>query len=532
MSSFAPAYGNNLELDLKFDLWRRGNYEYFLPKGGFPKQEYCWKQLKNPDIYEILYGGGAGGSKTWTGATFFGMEGLTTEGMRMFAGRNTITNVEKSVLVTLKKVMKKYRIPDEYWKYNAQKHYFEFPKTDSVIEFLDLQYAPSDPYYDDYGSLEYAAGWIEEAQQTHFNAYDTLSTRVGRQYELFYKDLAGKLIMSNGKPLVVKKLLLTANPKKNWLMRAFYMPNKEGVLPKTSLFLPVLAKENPLTPQSYLDTLDAIKDPVKKARLRDGIWEYEDAIYALFTYDKLAAMFNNTLLPTIDSRAVITVDPARKGKDRCIILVWLGLTVVAVWIADKCDVSQIVEQIKTLQSRYNVANESVVVDENGVGGGVADYIKGCYEYLGNSDALVAKDEVSPFKDLRVQCFWKASEMVSNGKVGFARNFEVGTFGITTYQEHYTRTNIVNMIREELEVIEKTSEDDDKKIKITRKDAMRNTLARSPDFADAFSERFVLLADLRKLTPKEYAVGIIPYRGYDEQILFNNLMREYNYATAQ
>lgn len=39
------------------------------------------------------------------------------------------------------------------------------------IDFLDLQYKPSDPLYERYGSIEFTGGWIEEGGEVNFGAY-------------------------------------------------------------------------------------------------------------------------------------------------------------------------------------------------------------------------------------------------------------------------------------------------------------------------------------------------------------------------
>ena len=139
----------------------------------------------------------------------------------------------KSSYVTFMKVCKYHGIPDSDWKLNGQYNYIEFTNG-SRIDLLDVAYKPSDPDYERFGSLEYTGGWLEEAGEIEFKAFDVLKSRIGRHMN---------------KELEVKsKLLLTCNPNKGWLYRVFYKPSKDGTLPDNyrflqSLYTPLLAQK-------------------------------------------------------------------------------------------------------------------------------------------------------------------------------------------------------------------------------------------------------------------------------------------------
>ena len=99
------------------------------------------------------------------------------------------------------KVCKQFGIIN--WKKNGQYNYIEFTN-DSRIDLLDLKYLPSDPFYERYGSVEFTSGWIEEAGEVNFGAYDTLKSRIGRQLNEKYK--------------IQSKLFVTLNPKKKLVL--------------------------------------------------------------------------------------------------------------------------------------------------------------------------------------------------------------------------------------------------------------------------------------------------------------------------
>jgi hypothetical protein len=53
----------------------------------------------------------------------------------------------------------------------------------------------------------------------------------------------------------------------------------------------------------------------------------------------------------------------------------------------------------------------VVIDSDGVGGGVADAIKGV-NFVNNSTPLFKQN----FANLKTQCYYKLSEMIKEGKI--------------------------------------------------------------------------------------------------------------------
>ena len=56
-------------LAAEIELWKRGSFDFICKQGGkhHQKQEEALKLLTDDEHVEFLYGGAAGGAKSWTG---------------------------------------------------------------------------------------------------------------------------------------------------------------------------------------------------------------------------------------------------------------------------------------------------------------------------------------------------------------------------------------------------------------------------------------------------------------------------------
>lgn len=509
------------QLNIKINLWQSGNFDYFLPRDDFgntldfPKQRLAWETMRNRKIKEFAYGGAAGGAKSFTFATGFIFEHLLIAGLRSAVCRKNLNDLADATLITFLEVKNQYKLPEDSFTYHPKEHKITFGNG-SCIDFLAVKFEPSDPKYNWLGSRMYSYIWLEEAQEIPFAAYTVLKTRCGRQFSL-YKKLG----------YVINQMFITMNPYKNWVYDYFYIPFTENTLSANKMFLRALANENPTTPQEYLTTLNEIPDPIERARLRDGIWEYDDTKNSLFKYNDITRMFDDQ--PEQESFGMfITCDPARKGKDNAVIMVWDGYRVIEIHIAKKCFTTDIENRIMQIQEEFNIPNENVIIDSNAVGGGVNDHIENSFEYIGHSLPIVdfetneraSKDNPSPFNSLRDQVFWTASDLVNKNIPTFSKALKIEKFG--SYTEHYTREIIKKEIRRELEHICKNTKDSDKKIKLTKKHEIAHIIGRSTDFSDCWSMRFIKdCTDLRN-SEKHFTIGIVPESETEENLLYRKL----------
>jgi phage terminase large subunit len=298
-------------IDLRKELFRRQNFSFITVRDGrrHLKQEQALFTLTNRVTEEFLYGGAAGGAKSWTGCAWLLFMCLIYPGTRWFIGREELKRITESTLITFFKVATAYGCSS--FRYNGQKNFIIF-ENGSRIDLLELKYLPRDPMFERLGSTEYTGGWIEEAGEVDFGAYDTLKTQTGRHLNDKYKILA--------------KIFITCNPKNNWPYTHFYKPAMKRKLPRIMKFMQAFIQDNPFRENGYLERLERTSDKAKRERLFHGNWEYDDDPNALCNFDDIDAVFENDhLIAKIQSEEYyLTCDVARLGSDKARIAVWKG----------------------------------------------------------------------------------------------------------------------------------------------------------------------------------------------------------------
>ena len=138
-----------------------------------PKQSECWNRLEDKTTRYPVFGGGAGGGKSWLICEWLIINCIRYPNTKWFIARNELTRLMQSTYVTFQKVIAYHKIPTNAFSLNGQYHYIEFGNK-SRIDLLDLKFLPSDPFYERFGSLEYTGGAIEEAGEVDFGAFDML----------------------------------------------------------------------------------------------------------------------------------------------------------------------------------------------------------------------------------------------------------------------------------------------------------------------------------------------------------------------
>ena len=428
-----------------------------------PKQHEAYLKLWDKITRFILFGGGSGGGKSWLGAEWLLQNCYRYPGSKWFMGRNELTRLMGSSYATFQKVSAYHNIPQSDWALNGQYHYIQF-KNGSRIDLIDLKFLPSDPMYQRFGSFEYTGGWIEEGGEIHFMAFDVLKTRIGR-----WKNQEFGLLPA--------KILITCNPEQNWLYRIFYKPSKNKTLPPEYAFIKALYGDNSFTRDEYETQLSSISDPVLRARLKGGLWEYMPGDNSLVDYDSITDLFTNAPEDSIEK--YLTADVARYGSDKTVFGMWKGLNLYKIdWKTDR-GIDQTSTDVREFLRIEHIPYSHAVADDDGVGGGVVDNVKGIKGFVGNSSAIKTKEEEKlkkpkqNYANLRSQCAFMLAEDINNHNIS-----------ITASIDEVTKEFII----EELQQLKKKETSIESPLALIAKEEMKEALGRSPDFLDMMSMR--------------------------------------------
>lgn len=448
------------------------------------KQDLAWNYLTDQVTTELLFGGGAGGAKSYLGCAWLIIMCQMYPGSRWMMGRAKLKNLKESTLLTFFEVATSWGIKaDVDYKYNQQDNIITFANG-SAIHLKDLFLYPSDPNFDSLGSTEYTGAFIDEANQVVHKAKEVVKSRL--RFRLDYFGL-------------IPKLLMSCNPAKNWVYHEFYLPDKKGILESGKAFVQALVTDNPHISPHYIKSLHELKDKALRERLLFGNWEYDDDPLALFSADAIADLFTNQVGES--NERFITCDAARLGRDLCVILVWEGWKVIHITAYEISRTTRIEGEIERLRAVYGIGRSKVIVDEGGVGGGVVDHLEGVRGF--NAGARPIQDErlrtgadaagKKPFEvnyaNLKAQCYYLLADRV------LARRIAIPC---ATPEEQ-------ELITQDLEQMKGVNADTDGKLKVSDKDTVREHINRSPDFGDCISMRLVF--ELEPEGPGFFAMAV-------------------------
>lgn len=438
---------------------------------GNEKQKACCKAWLDPVITDIIYGGAKGGAKSFTGCKLIFGDALIYPGIHLFIARKKLNDLRKYTIPSISECFDDWGLSlYDYAKFNGQDNYYLL-YNDSKIFLIEADWQPSDPEYQRFGSMQMTRGWIEEAGEVEEAAKSNLGATIGRWKNDVY----------NLRP----KMLQTCNPSKNYLYREYYRKFKDGNLESWKCFIQALPTDNKKLPDGYIEHLERTLSKNEKERLLYGNWEFDDDPSVLMDYDKIVDIFSNTHVEKGERK--ITSDIARFGGDKIVIIEWDGWRAKITWYV-KQGLDMTIQYLEAARVRMGCGKSDILVDEDGVGGGIVDLYK-CEGFVNNSRPLPSPDgprdeNNNPVKEnfdnIKSQCYFRLAQRVN-------------TNGIFIECDDPT---LKQMIIEELEQIKQKSLDSDMKRGVIAKDKIKESLGRSPDFADT-----LMMREYFELVPK-------------------------------
>lgn len=413
------------------------------------KQAHAVFYLNDKVSKEILYGGAAGGGKSALGCLWLIEMCQKYPKSRWLMGRSKLKSLKETTLNTFFELTSDLDLSNQF-NYNAQTNIIYW-NNGSEILLKDLFLYPSDPNFDALGSLEICGAFIDECNQVVHKAWQIVLSRC--RYKLKEFD-------------IIPKLLGSCNPSKNWTYKEFYKKDKDNTIDDTKKFIQALPTDNPHLPKSYLESLLSL-DKVSKERLYFGNWEYDDDPATLIDLDSISDYWGANHI-IAEGVKYMTIDVARKGKDSTVFRVWHGWKCIYRYSIDKSSLTVVVDKAKELQRTYGVSNSHTIADEDGVGGGVVDFLY-CQGFVNGSKALNNEN----FSNLKSQCGYHIASKIVAREMG----------------EVVTDTIVVERTSEEMEQVKQKDIDKDGKVALISKDVVKKMIGRSPDEWDSIMMRY-------------------------------------------
>ena len=392
----------------------------------------------------LLYGGGVYSGKTWLGCYWQIARRLKYPNTRGLIGRYELKNLQLSTMRRFWYICGEMGLRQGvHYKYNGQYNTISWYNGSETI-LMDMAGSPGDVDFHRFGSLELTDYFLDEVAEMSWKAVEMIDSRT--RYNLI-----------GGRP----KGLMSCNPAKGWLYNTFYKPYVDGTMPAHRAFVPALLRDNTIKPDPVYEAKIARMNERDRKRLLEGDWNFDESPDRIFDYDDLLRCFRND---DLKGEMYLTGDIARMGKDRTVLALWQGLTLLRIEILRKHRVDEVTKRIKEIQAEKNVKLKNIVVDEDGVGGGVVDNLR-CIGFMNGSRA----NKPDKFQNLKAECYFKLGEIVEQGK-------------LVLPVEH--RDDIIR----ELDMIRRKNPDGDRKLSVTSKEEIARQHGVSPDLADAIMMR--------------------------------------------
>lgn len=417
---------------------------------GNDKQKEVCRLWLDPTVFDIAYGGSKGSGKSYLGVSLIFGDAFLYPGTHYFIARKKLNDLRKHTIPSIHEVFNHWGITKSYYTYNGQDNLFKL-HNGSIVYLLEAKKLPSDPLYYRFGSMQMTRGWIEEAGEFEVAAKNNLAASIGRWKNDVYA--------------IPAKLLQTCNPSKNYLYGDYYKAHKSGTIERWRRFIQALPEDNKRLPDGYLENLRRSLSANEKERLLYGNWEYDDDPAALLEYDNILSIFTNDFVPS--GKKYITADIARFGSDKTVIRIWDGLRVIERIELSKKKTTVTSEFIKAKSRQYGIPMHRVIVDEDGIGGGVVDQLA-CKGFVANS----SPHHDANFDNLKSQCGFKLAELI----------------GLNQIYEPAKDDTVKEKLIQELEQLKQKSIDTDKKKGLIPKDKIKELIGRSPDDLDTYIMR--------------------------------------------
>ncbi len=432
-------------------------------------QHLAMTQFEDPQVVRIIFGGGAGGGKSFLIGLLCAMACKKYPGTRWALARKELKSLKQTTLATLiAKVHRVLGISENDYKLNLLDSTLEYTNGSQVL-LLDLTAKPSDPEMESLGSLELTGAFVDEIGEVNKKAFDILASRVNRWMNTEYK-ITGKIVGStNPSPGFVRQEFFDKYEKlgggrmHKWPNGHVYVAGER--VTAYDVYIKSTAIDNPFIDDNYVEGLRRLP-PQERKRLLDGDWNYLDEDNSLFTMAIIDKMTVNEIPPEGPKfEKYIGVDPADAGKDSTIItLVEQGV------ITQQLEIKS--PTMKDAAIGFHIAGKLIAfAEKHGFSKPIAKHIT----IEGNGVGASLRDGLQAL-GWNVNVYTATLQTRNEGYYQFMLDADSGAIKIlNTIIEEGTLLRQLAAHRYDL---------DSGKPVVTRKKDIRKVLGRSPDHADS------------------------------------------------
>lgn len=303
------------------------------------KQSNAFHYLEDKTTNEVLYGGAAGGGKSFFGCLWQINRRQQYPGTRGLIGRSKLSNLKQSTLKTFFEVSKLmgYEADVDY-RYNGQSNTITYPNGSEII-LKDLFLYPSDPDFTSLGSTEFTDAFIDESPEITLKAFDIVNSRL--RYKISHYGL-------------VPKILLTANPQKGWVKWRYIANelNERVHLEDYQKFVSASVNDNPDEEfkKLYRQRLERLTNQYDVERLLHGNWFVDDEVDSTFLTHFKDSMIKDVPMRPQD-QVIIIID--FNNSPFCVDFLHIKrqngkvyLDFFDSWSLEKCSTPELIEKLK------------------------------------------------------------------------------------------------------------------------------------------------------------------------------------------
>lgn len=300
-------------------------------------QNLAMDQFNDPQVVGIVFGGGAGGGKSFLIGLLCAIACKKYPGTRWGLARKELKSLKQTTLATLiSKVHRVLGISENDYKLNLLDSTLEYSNGSQIL-LLDLTAKPSDPEMESLGSLELTGAFVDEVGEVNKKAHDVLASRVNRWLNKEY-GITGKVVSScNPSPGFVRQeyydkyYQLGAGRMQKWKSGHVWVGDER--VDAYSVYIRSTVLDNPFIDRNYVEGLRRLP-PQERKRLLDGDWDYmdeDDSLFPMALVDKMTVYeipvpdTNEDGEPVDENGKLkkfnkfIGVDPSDAGKDDTVV---------------------------------------------------------------------------------------------------------------------------------------------------------------------------------------------------------------------